>query len=425
MKLERPAPWPVLPAMLVFALSALTPAGSAQVSAAPAGSRQVGSTQVGPTQISPTPAEQSQPQTGEREFPFSLAAVQSALQQMSAYRGARLPSLDGFVEVESGAVPNYQHPYYEFKLELKPLGPTQTLVNVQANVTAWYADPQGSNSSYQKVKSNGRLEADLLDRLSGFLTSNKSMSAVEVERQIEDVRKQQAESERRAAELEKQLQTAKASGNTKSKKEYVEPARAPVPVSSAPESRASILLRAEPEDEFEVLEHRGAWLQVRLEGARSGWIQNSLVKSSASAGARGPAAEARPSATPAFTVIRETTSSFSGDWPRLKDKQALYVWARPDGSALTLAAGEKLRFAQHIFMERYRQAAHDSRNSVEGIVVIFLDKRGGVAAANLNDIHFWAEGSLTSSAFIKRCSLDPPGAFSNLPVAANREDPEK
>jgi len=418
-KPKQPAPSLVPLAMLVFVLTTLIQAGSAQ-----AGSAQIGSAQAGSAHDGPTQAELSPPQTGEREFPFSLAAVQSALQQMGAYRGARLPSLGGFVEAEPEGVPNYQNPYYEFKLDLKSLGPTQTQVSVQANVTAWYADPQGSNSGYRKFKTNGRLEADLLDRLSSFLSSNQSMSTVEVERQIESVHKQQAESERRATELEKQLQTSKASGNTNSKKEYVEAAKAHVPVFSVPQSRASILLRAQPEDEFEVLEHRGAWLQVGLEGGRSGWIQNSLIKSTASAGIRGPAGEARLSAAPAFTVIRETVSPFSGDWPRLKDKRALYVWARPDGSALTLAAGEKLLFAEHIFMERYRQATHDSRNSVEGIVVIFLDKRGGVAAANLDDIHFWAEGSLSSTAFIKRCSLDPTGAFSNLSAGGIAKIPE-
>ena len=406
MKLERPAPRPIPLAMLLFIFSVLAGAGSPQALA-----------QAGPAQ-----AEQSPSQASAREFPFSLAAVQSALQQMGAYRGARLPSLDGFVEIEPNAVPNYQHPYYEFKIDLKPLGPRQTVVGVQANVTAWYADSQGSNSGYQKFKSNGRLEADLLDRLNGFLTNNKSMSAVDVERQIEAVRKQQAETERRAAELEEQLQAANVSGHISAKKEYVEAAKAHVPVLSAPESRASILLRAEPEDEFEVLERRGAWSQVRLEGGHSGWIQNSLVKISVPAGTGGLADKVTPQSIPAFTVIRETVSPFSGDWPRLKDKQALYVWARPEGAVLTAPSGEKLRFAEHIFMERYRQAAHDSRNSVEGIVVIFLDKRGGVAAANLDDIHVWAEGNLTATAFMKRCSLDPPGAFSSPPMTAKSKE---
>ncbi len=395
--MKQPAPWPVRLAML-FVLASVTPLVSAQLD---------------PLQADGAATEQPPSQPGERKFSFPLAAIQSSLQQMGAYRGARLPSLDGFVEVESAAVRDYQHPYYEFKVDLKPLGQEQTLVSVQANVSAWYADPQGNNSGYQKFKSNGRLEADLLDRLSTFLTRNKSVSTLEVERQIEAVHKQQAEAERRAAELEVRLQAAKSSGDTDTKREYVEVTVPEVPVFSAPESGASILLRAQPEDEFEVLDRRGSWWRVGLEGGRSGWIQTSRVKSNPFAGTRRSAVEDRMPAVPAFTIIRETVSPFSGDWPRLKDKQALYVWARPDGS-LTVAAGEKLRFAEHVFMERYRQAVHDSRNSVEGIVVIFLDQRGGVAAANLDDIHFWVEGSLTSQAFVKRCSLDPPGAFSAL-----------
>jgi hypothetical protein len=373
-----------------------------------------------------TRAEQSQRQTGEREFPFSLAAVQAALQQLGAYRGARLPSLSGFIEGEPTEALNYEHPYYEFKLDLKPLGPNQTLVSVKANVSAWYADPQGSNSGYQKFKSNGRLEADLLDRLNDFLGSSKSTWTLDVqgmEQQIEAIQKQRAGAERRATELEKYLQEAKASGNAISKKEYVVVAKARVPILDAPENRASILLRAEPEDEFEVLEHRGAWSQVRLEGGRKGWIRNSLVKPSVLASSGGPAAVAKLSTVPGFTVVREIVSPFSGEWTRLKDKQALYIWARPEGSALNVVAGDKLRFAEHIFMERYREAAHNSQNSVEGIVVIFLDQRGGVAAASLDDIHVWADGSLTSTAFMKKCSLDPPGAFGNLAAAWRTANP--
>ncbi len=94
----------------------------------------------------------------------------------------------------------------------------------------------------------------------------------------------------------------------------------------------------------------------------------------------------------------------------MKGKQALYIWARPEGSVLN-EAGSKLRFAESIFKERYREASHNSQNSVAGIVVIFLDQRGGVAAAALEDIGHWADGTLTQPAFLKKCSLDPPGAF--------------
>ena len=79
---------------------------------------------------------QAEQQAQLREFPFSLGAVQSALQQLGAYRGARLPSLAGFIEGEPAETPNYEHPYYEFKFDLKLLGPNQTLVSVQVNGAA-------------------------------------------------------------------------------------------------------------------------------------------------------------------------------------------------------------------------------------------------------------------------------------------------
>jgi hypothetical protein len=50
---------------------------------------------------------------------------------------------------------------------------------------------------------------------------------------------------------------------------------------------------------------------------------------------------------------------------------------------------------------------------VDGIVVIFLDQRGGIAAATLEDIAHWTDGHLSQAAFLKKCSLDPPGAFEN------------
>jgi len=360
-------------------------------------------------------AEQ-QPQAQPREFPFSLGAVQSALQQLGAYRGARLPSLAGFVDGGPAETPNYEHPYYEFKFDLKPLGPDQTVVSVQANISAWYADPQGGNSGYQKFNSNGRLESDLLDRLNDFLSNKKStfgLGVRSIEQQIEMIHKQRADSEHRIAELEEQLRELKMSQHETSKHEYVTTTKSHVPIVSTPENRTLILLHAELEDEFEIIQHRGAWSQVRLEGDRSGWIRASLLKPSASDSGSGAIGETRWSSAPGFTVVREIVSPFSGDWARLKDKLALYVWARPEGSALNVVTGKKLNFAKHIFVERYREAAHNSRNSVQGVVVIFLDQRAGVAAADLSDIRSWAEGGASAATFIRKCSLDPPGAFGN------------
>jgi hypothetical protein len=59
---------------------------------------------------------------------------------------------------------------------------------------------------------------------------------------------------------------------------------------------------------------------------------------------------------------------------------------------------------------------------VQGVVVIFMDQGGGVAAASLDDIKSWMEGSLSKAEFIKRCSLDPPSAFIKPEPASHASD---
>ncbi len=354
----------------------------------------------------------------EREYRFPPPTVKAALQKLGAYVGGRLPALEGFtIKTERVQLEHYERPYYEFKLDLVPVASDRTLVRVKANVSAWYADPQGTNSGYRAFESSGRLESDLLDRLKDFLTKNKSAIVTDpdtVAKQIAAVRQHRLDAESRVSLLEKQLERLQAPNTQSNTTEYVSVAKPRVPIVSAPEQHAPVLLRAQSEDEFEVIERRGTWLRVGLEDGRNGWVSRAQVKSNAPDATGGlPASVKAPASATGFTIVRETASSFSGDWPRLKGKQALYLWARPEGSIPSLAAGKKLRFAEAIFLERYREAAHSSRSSVEGIVVIFLDQRGGVAAASLEDIGHWADGSLSHTAFLKKCSLDPPGAFEN------------
>jgi len=352
----------------------------------------------------------------EREYPFASTTVKAALQQLEAYIGGRLPVLEGFIKTERVQLDHYERPYYEFKLDLVPVASDRTLVRVKANVSAWYVDPQGSHSGYQAFESSGRLENDLLDRLNDFLTRNKSTLAADpatVAKQIATVRQQRLDTEHRVSELEKQRQGPQTPNPQSNTTEYVSVAKPHVPIFSAPEEHASVLLQAQSEDEFEVLERRGTWLRVGLEDGRSGWVNRSVISSAPVVTSGLPAPGRMPASAAGFTIVRETSSPFSGDWIRLKGKQALYVWARPEGSIPNMAAGKKLRFAEDIFMERYREASHNSQNSVEGIVVIFLDQRGGVAAATLEDIGHWADGSVSQPAFLKKCSLDPPGAFEN------------
>jgi Bacterial SH3 domain len=345
----------------------------------------------------------------QREYPFSAVAVQTALQQLGAYTGARLPLLSGFVRGEPEKTAHYEYPYYEYKIDLTEIAPDRTLVRAKANVSAWYRDPDGKNSGYQALESNGRLESDLLDRLREFLVGGKSKIANEqdLERQIAKVREQRDVAERHITQLQGQIAELQNLKNRVQGLRFASTATR-VPVLSAPENSASVLLRTEPEDVFEILERRGAWWQAQLGSGRRGWIRSSQVKSDL---AVFNSEEEKNPANQDFAVIRETISEFSGEWVRLKGKQVLYLWANAQGSTVAMSSAKKLRFAEQVFIERYREISHTSQSPVTGVVVIFLDQHGGVAAASLHDIQLWSEGGLNSKAFLKKCSFDPPGAF--------------
>ena len=98
----------------------------------------------------------------ERTYPFSVDAVQKALQRIGGFGGGKLPVLDGFVTATD--LDRYDHPYFQYRVHLKPVDANNTLVSVEAKISALLAnDP--AHPEYQALPSNGRLEADLHDRL--------------------------------------------------------------------------------------------------------------------------------------------------------------------------------------------------------------------------------------------------------------------
>ena len=115
-----------------------------------------------------------------------------------------------------------------------------------------------------------------------------------------------------------------------------------------------------------------------------------------------------------FSVSREDVTVFSGDWARLKGKKVLFVYAQSRGLLSDMGNEDaKLGYAKRIFESRYRTVSQ-SKTDVEGVVVVFLGARGGVAAATLSDIRQWLEGGLPDAAFVNRCSLDPPTEFRSM-----------
>lgn len=341
----------------------------------------------------------------QREFPVSIPAARAALQNMGAYTGARLPSLEGFTK-EQALGEHYQRPYYEYKIELEPVTPSRTRVRVKANVSVWYDGPDGP-PGYQGLQSNGRLETDLLDRLGDFL-KDKSDDPKVLAQTIAELKTQRAQAEDEISNLQRKLKSLQDGTGVGTGTEYASIKRS-APVLSAPATNAKILVRARAEDEFPITGHRGEWVEIGLGNGQTGWLRRSEVATDA---AMPVSAQAAPrTGVPGFTIIREQTTEFSGDWARLRDKKALYVWARPDGSLLNVGTGDRLTFVQRIFTDRYREIAHGASDSVDGVVVIFLDERGGVAAATMEDIRLWVEGTISSSNFLRKCSLDPPSAF--------------
>ena len=207
-------------------------------------------------------AAQDAAPAAERSYAFPEVNVQAALQKMGAYQGARLPSLDGFIKTIRAKIEHYERPYYEYKIELESRGDNQTIVRVKAKVSAWYADPTGANPGYQNFESNGRLESDLLDRLSDFLADNKATVGADpasMQGQIEAVRRQRMEAESRISFLEKQLDELRKPGRPSQEPEFVSVAKSRIPVFRAPEANAPVLLQAQADDEFELLERRGSW----------------------------------------------------------------------------------------------------------------------------------------------------------------------
>src|SRR6267154_366996 len=104
-----------------------------------------------------------------RTFPKAKEEVEGLLKEIQGYAGQKLPIVDGFVAVGDQPLSRYERAFYQFSIELVPDGTNATIVRLAAKITAWYADRDPSKSGYQVLPSNGRLELDLLDRLSDRL----------------------------------------------------------------------------------------------------------------------------------------------------------------------------------------------------------------------------------------------------------------
>ena len=416
----------------------------------------------------------------DRVYKHRKAEVEEALQALKAYTTNRLPVLDGFVNANASTIAKLENPHYQLRIEIESQGPNQTLVAVSAKITAWNAEEDPSRSQYVVVPSNGRLEQDMLDRLSvllekgsaslgagraaapasdpaasssspaplldapgsnapisthspspgvspGEATANptspvppsgsvsraNSSDPAALASEIASIR-----AERQAAEMSQrklQQQISELEANAGSQKFLSNLAVVKTPQASIfqqDDDTSKVLFRADPEDEFEVINVKGTWVHIRLENGTEGWIRGGQLQPPQEVDDTEDAAAALNFSTP-----NQEIKSFGGEWSPLKGKPSLFVFAQPNRAIPSTILGQsQFAFAKHIFTEGYREAMH-SEQPMSGVVVVFLGDKGGVAAATLADIRRWRDGAITDKVFFERCSFDPPESFRDAPSA--------
>jgi hypothetical protein len=399
-----------------------------------------------------------------RTYPYSVEAVKRCLQQVGA-GGGKLPEVDGFVSALVADVDHYERPYYQYRVQVDQGDGNSATVKVEARITAWFAGTDPAHSQYRALPSNGRLEGDLLDRLQEALAGKSGTHAETVpaihptvlvpgeapaappavspqvpkapavapkqpaaptnpQEQLDALLTQRQEVRDKTAAALAKLDALKAADDKSSQASpFASVKHSGVGVMSRKNYGGPVLFRAQVEDEFEVQSAEGGWATVKLADGSTGYIQAdelnlpaSLVNKPETTKTPEVAEGSKP-ANPDldFWVSREDVNVFSGDWARLKGKKVLFVYAQPRGLLSDIAGDDtKLAYAKRIFMNRLRSV--DQSAGVEGVVVVFLGNRGGVAAATLADIQQWVAGGLGDEAFVNRCSLDPPAEFRHIRV---------
>jgi hypothetical protein len=401
-----------------------------------------------------TAAAQQAPPT-ERVYNHPQAEIVKVMEQMQAYDTQRLPALSGFVNASAASLDHLENPRFQLHIDLVSEGQAQTLVRVTAKITAWYEDRGPSRSQYTVVPSNGRLEEDFLNRLSMKLETGPSgqQVAASADRpswpttsvgaeprdpgtgatgeasprstrspnapaatlpsnaagalagQINAIRAERETLEQKERKLQQQISELQSASKSEVYLKNMAVVRAAqTPVFEQNQDTSKVLFRTDPDDEFPILEVRAGWVRVGLEKGAEAWLRLSQLRQPGD-----------PSDSDAavlnFSAANEEVKTFGGDWTQLKGKTALYVFAQPARQLPEAALGQnQLRFAEYTFVEGYRAATH-SQQQIDGVVVVFLGQKGGVAAATLADIRRWHEGYITDKLFLERCSLDPADSF--------------
>jgi hypothetical protein len=409
----------------------------------------------------------AQSPANERTFSQSKAVVEKAVKALASSSSGRLPVLDGFADPGAHSLDHYQRGYYQCAVQVVQNSAGGSQVKVTAKITAWYSD--GTQSGYQVLPSNGRLESDFLDRLQDALgsanassstagkpsqnSSSSAASAGNVRSSSEPgvskssisapapggstladaiaasrtpmksaegipaapssangaAQRHDAELEKEAAGLEEILRNQAHPNNLAAVK------NAGTPVMTNPNEGAKVLFLADAEDEFEILDSNASWVHVRISGLSRGWILRTSVElpEDSDAGTPAPPAAVKkaaevsnPASAAPFQVENEQIASFPGNWAPLRGKTVKIVSVQRTSPA-GAEAESKLAFAKGVFDQEYAELSGAS-STTAGVVVIFDSEDGGMLAATLSVLKLWKSGSLSDEAMWRRCFFDPP-----------------
>jgi hypothetical protein len=180
-------------------------------------------------------------------------------------------------------------------------------------------------------------------------------------------------------------------------------------VTAQPVSGAEVMLQADAEDEFEVLDSTQDWVHIKISGISRGWVKRDQVDLPGAASVSVADISGEQHDTASVRQVKEEVAPFPGKWEPLDGKQVKIIWVQPLNKD-QFGAEPKWALAKSVFRGADAGAPADP-NEVAGVVVIFDSEDGGMAATTLANLQQWRAGHLSEDSFWRRCWRDPADAF--------------
>jgi hypothetical protein len=180
-------------------------------------------------------------------------------------------------------------------------------------------------------------------------------------------------------------------------------------VLARPQANAPALFSAEAKDEFEILGTDGGWVHVQISGVSRGWIRRAQLDFPQGLDDNSNEAGAFDGAgNTAFQVTHEETRTFVGNWELLRGKTVRVIWVDPSGQRSS--AWAKRDFAKSLLLKALKDAS-SADQAVAGVVIVFDSADGGQIASTIENAKQWQSGKVSEASFWQHCSLDPPELF--------------